>query len=367
MKWEGNKIKALAKEKGISLKKIAGDIGVSRQTVNDWVNGQIPKANHLISLCAIFHVNPENFFTDDTPQFIKCPVHRVRLSAKVNPEMQSSAISLCKKYLNFFKAYRKSLVIPVVRIQEANQENAVDVAAFLRELSGIAQDKPIDYMHTFMLAKKLGINIIFRKFPRDLKNYAFYTKICNHRVIFVNTSTNILDLIFPLLHEYVHAIKDEGKQETEYSSEEEKFCDLVANLIQFPETYVKMVYDAVDGLGDGVQIKKLKQFGGTNKHSIHGIIEAIKLHDFRIDLKYGGADTNLKKDFPTVAEILFAGDPRDFVTQLRELSGSFYSILLNEIKNISSNRILAELLGLESPLDAKEIRSEIMRDLSFRN
>jgi hypothetical protein len=57
--------------------------------------------------------------------------------------------------------------------------------------------------------KKLGIKVIFRYFPETIKAYAFYTQICGHRVTFVNNHTNTLDLIFPFIHEAVHAIRDE--------------------------------------------------------------------------------------------------------------------------------------------------------------
>ena len=53
MEWIGSKIRDLTKENNISIVKLAEMAGVSRQTVNDWINGQIPKGNHLIFLCKI--------------------------------------------------------------------------------------------------------------------------------------------------------------------------------------------------------------------------------------------------------------------------------------------------------------------------
>ena len=82
MPWEGEKIKGLAKEKNITLIKLAEQIGVSRQAVNDWINGKVPKGNHLVAMCRILFVSPEIFFSDDSSRTISIPVHRTRKRAK---------------------------------------------------------------------------------------------------------------------------------------------------------------------------------------------------------------------------------------------------------------------------------------------
>ena len=101
MKWNGSKLRELAKEKDFKLQKIAESVGVSRQTVNDWIKGQIPKGNHLILLCQIFGVSPGSFFYDDSSSFISVPIHRTRMGAKITVSMQKDAVSLAKEYLNF--------------------------------------------------------------------------------------------------------------------------------------------------------------------------------------------------------------------------------------------------------------------------
>ena len=78
----------------------------------------------------------------------------------------------------------------------------------------------MDYGDAFHLLDQLGITTIFRFFPERVKDYAFYTRIHDHRVVFVNNSTNVLDLIFPVLHEAVnlesndHLFSSAGKPST---------------------------------------------------------------------------------------------------------------------------------------------------------
>ncbi len=361
MEWIGGKIKDLIKENNSSIVKLAKKTGVSRQTVNDWIKGQIPKGNHLINLCKIFNVNPDFFFSKDFDNSISVPVHRTRKTAKVTPAMQKDALELAGIYEVLFKNDANSSVVPVVRVRNRSDEAAKKIAGELRKRAGISQGLPPDYKQTFSLLEQLGIKVIFRYFPERIKAYAFYTKIHGHRAVFVNNSTNIIDLIFPVLHEAVHAIRDEIQTNDGYDTEEENFCDKVANYIQFPDEYVHMIYDVINSLSAGTQVNKLKTYGKTYSHALFGIVKQIKTIDPGFDLKIGGADSNLKKGFSSIGDILFlSNDPNDYVTKISELSPLFTSIILNQIDSITNSK-LGEILGIESVLDVKAVKDELIR------
>jgi len=361
MEWLGGKIKDLIKENNSSIVKLAKKTGVSRQTVNDWINGQIPKGNHLIDLCKIFNVNPDSFFSKDFDNSISVPVHRTRRTAKVTPAMQKDALEMVRTYEVLFKNDANSSVLPVVRVHHRTDVVAKKIARELRKRAGIGQDIPPDYEHTFSLLAYLGIKVIFRYFPEKIKAYAFYTKIHGHRVVFVNNRTNIIDLIFPVLHEAVHAIRDEIQINDGFDGKEENFCDKVASYIQFPDEYVQKVYDDINSLSKGRQVNKLKTFGKIYSHALFGIVKRIKTIDPDFDLKIGGADSNLKKGFPAIGDILFlSNDPNDYVAKILKLSPLFTSVILNQIDSIT-NRKLGEILGIESVLDAKAVKNELIR------
>lgn len=361
MKWEGAKIKELSNAKGISFQNLAKLVGVSRQAVNDWVHGQVPKGNHLVSLCKIFQVNPDLFFSDKVDNRVTAPIHRTRQSAKVTSEMQNEAILLSKEYVNFFANQKAPEIVPIVKLPEKNSDNARIIAEILRKMAETPEDKPVDYEHTLRLAERLGIKLIFRDFPNSIKAYAFYTKILSHRIVFINNSTNVMDLIFPLLHEFVHAIRDEITHSSVYEKEEDNFCDDVANFVQFPDSYVRWVQETIKDLDTGTQIKILKKVASQNSHSLFGIAKAVKRYDPKFNLNVGGANTNLRRNFPTVGEILFKeSDAREYVHIIKDLSKNFVSNIYSQIDYIS-DRKLAELLGIESVFDAKEVKAEIKR------
>jgi transcriptional regulator with XRE-family HTH domain len=369
MKWEGLKLKELAKNKRLPLQTLADGVGVSRQTINDWIKGQVPKGNHLLLLCKLLSINPNAFFSGDPESDISVPIHRRRMNFKITESTQKAALEFSKEYLNIFRNSKNSEILPVVRTQDGKSEDdARQVAEKLRLLSGIPEEKPFDYTHTFKLSQALGIHVIFRDFPASIKSYAFYIRMHGHRVVFVNNSTNIIDLIFPLLHESVHAVRDEVDLAEGYDEAEEAFCDLVAGFIQFPPSYVNLVYNTIKKLDKPQQVNTLKGFAKSYGHSLYGIVKAIKAGKQGFELQVGGADANLRKQFHTIGQIIFSGDdPRKFLQVMSVLSKNFLSIISDQIESIS-DRKLAEIFGIDGGLDGKEIKAELLRSLpSSRN
>jgi transcriptional regulator with XRE-family HTH domain len=361
MEWMGEKVKELIKENNISIVKLADKVGVSRQTVNDWINGQVPKGSHLINLCKLFNINPDHFFKDGFNDSISVPVHRTRRTAKVTAAMQKDAINLAKEYDLLFRNDTDVGILPVMRGHGRAEKNIQKVAKELRIRAGIPNNLPPGYEHTFALMENLGIKIIFRDFPQKIKAYAFYTKIHNHRVVFVNNTTNILDLIFPLLHESVHAVRDEYRVNDGFDEEEELFCDNVSNHIQFPDEYVKMVYTVIKDLKPAMQVNKMKSFGEQYTHALFGLMKRIQNIDPAFSLSIGGADTNLKKRFPAIGKILFGEkETRDYVKILAELSPLFVRTIISQLDGLT-DRKLGELLGIDTVMDAKSIKAELLR------
>jgi len=361
MPWSGANLKARAKKKGITVTKLSELLKVSRQTVTAWAKGKVPKGDHLIELSKILEINPGYFFyEDENLRTISVPMHRKRGVAKVTEITEQDAFQLAKQYEKMFVEAPDPGLVPVFRAKRRDDDNAKVLAKKLRKLSGIEGHMPMDYKHTFYLLSLLSIVPIFRYFPSSVKAYAFYCRIDRHRVVFVDNNTNVLDLIFPLLHETIHAIRDEEGNAIDDPIEEE-FCDLVANYIQFPSDYVQSVYDTIIGRRINIQINRLKEFAKKNSHSLFGIAKELKKLNPTLDFNVGGANTNLKKEFPTIGKILFdVEDVREHITRLKALSPLFVDILRNQIDN-ASPRKTAEWLGLESMLDGKQVIDELKR------
>lgn len=356
MGWDGSRIKVLSKERQVPLIQLAEHLKVSRQTVNDWMNGQVPKGTHLVELCRFLNVSPSSFFPEDAVKPISLPLHRTKGVAKLNKDMEANAKDLAGDYEGLFRFAPSPGLVHVLRGGK-DRDTAYSLAQDLRTMSLIGTDRPMDYVHTFRLLAQLNVVCIFREFPPSIKSYAFYSRIHMYRVVFINTKTNVLDLIFPILHETMHAVRDE-EGATLYDEEEEKSCDLAAGYTQFPDTYIDMVYDAVEGRPKPQQVSTLKIFSSKHTHSIYGIYAQIKAKHPKFDLDIFGADTKLKKEFPSIGEILFkSNEPHDYIQHLRKLSPIFFDIVSRQIDN-PSTRKFGEWLGLDTTLDAEHARKE---------
>lgn len=356
MAWSGEKIKQIAKERGITLSELSRQIDVSRQSINDWIKGQTPRGHHLLRLVKILNVDPEIFFSEYRPKSISIPMHRTRGVAKLNIKMEKEALALAFQYEKLFKNASDPGLVQALKIKDYSNENVISLACKLRKLAGIESGKPITYEGTFNLLAKLNIVTVFCKFHENIKSYAFYCRIHAHRVVFVNTKTNVLDLMFPLIHESVHAICD--REKIEYDQSEEEFCDAVANRVQFPNEYIEVIEKLIKGRPKSHQINYLKDFARENKHALFGIVKNI--HSIKPS-EVGGADSNLKKEFQTIGEVISSeSDARDFVDFLNSLSPLFISIILSQIEDLSIRK-LSELLGIDSIIDAKVVRQELLR------
>jgi len=365
MIFNGIIIKNKAKESGLTLLRLAQELSVSRQTVNSWIGGAVPRGQHLIKLCSLLNVKPGNFFTEPIESLISVPLHRTIRNRAVTALMREVSQNLAEQYLNLFRQAPTVSVLPVVRVQKRIPENAKVIAESLRKLSRIDEGKPMDYESAFRLLADLGIYAVFCLFPDSLKknSYAFYSRIAGQRIVFVNIDTNVLDLIFQLLHETVHAVRDEEPGVIDIK-EEEDFCDMVAELTQFPDFYVDMVARAIaETTGPAIIINHLKKVSKKYAHSLWGLYYRLKHKGLDLkEIDVGGAATNLNKDFPTLRDILFSkNDPRHYVDTLYALSPKFMKLVAEQVPDCSLRKF-GEWLGLEgSSIDAKAVMNEIAR------
>lgn len=359
MWWNGSVIKESAAAQGLSLVHLADKIGVSRQAINDWIKGQIPKGLYLITLCDVLNLDPDQLFIKEEDTDIQIPVYRTKRKLKLNDAQQAEMKELAGRYKKLFPASGPVKIQSVISITEQSQKNARIIAQQMRKMAGVIDNKPIDYKHVFHLLSLLDIFVIFCEFPVS-KLYAFFTRIYHHRVVFVNIKTNVMDLIFPLLHETVHSILRDNKSMTIDDTEEE-FCDTVASHAQFTDSYIEEIYSIINRMEPGNQINSLKQYSLNNHHAICGIVKRIQDIVPEFKLKYGPADTNLRKRFRSIEDILLSSDNvRQFINIYKELSPLFINLVKEQVEQLST-RTLGELFGLGNYLDMVSLRDELLQ------
>ena len=370
MSWQGQYIKILAKEKQLTLQGLANQIGVSRQALNDWSKGQVPKGGHLLRLCRVLGVAPDTFFKSEAEARITVPMHRARKTAKLNDSMQSEAKELASSYELFFREASDPGLVKTLRIYNKTEDEIRNASLSLRKLGGVENDFPMSFRNVFSLIKDLGVNLVFSKFNDSIKAYAFYTKINNHRVVFVNFDTKIIDLIFAILHESIHSIRDESRAYDDsyvYDKDEEDFCDSVASYAQLTDGYFSFVAESIKGLGGNAQLLQLAKFATKYNHSMHAI--KVRIGSFVPDFNHNvyPLETKIRKSSPTVLDHFFAAkDAREYIECWQKISPIFISHVIDQVDKISPRRI-CELLSIDSELDAVDAKEELIRIKSEAN
>lgn len=359
MAWIGERIKDLLENKSMTQETLAQEVGVSRQALSKWIKGQTPTGSHLVRLCGFLGVPADYFFTAE-PGRIAVPAHRTRGNAKNNEVMQDEALELARSYELFFRQAPEPGLVPSLR-SARTEEDAQRAAVELRGMAGATDDRPLSPEQIFRLYERLKISLIPVPFPPKVKSYAFYVRINGHRVVFLNRDSNRLDMTFALVHDAVHAARDEesasGRME---DLDEEAFCDRVANLVQFPDRHVDEVGMLLRGMPSGRKINTLKRLCLREDHAMYGVAKRLEERSARFSLKVAGADANLHKSVETVDEAFLVGnDARTYMENLRRMSPVFMRLLVESAHNLGL-RMLGELLHLDW-LDAKELKKELTR------
>jgi transcriptional regulator with XRE-family HTH domain len=66
MWWDGDKLRALMAERGLSQPKLARMVGTTRQpTISNWVNGQTPSGHYVHKLVSVLRCDIKDLFTRD--------------------------------------------------------------------------------------------------------------------------------------------------------------------------------------------------------------------------------------------------------------------------------------------------------------
>jgi transcriptional regulator with XRE-family HTH domain len=362
MKWNGTKIKELLEERDLSVSGLANTIAVTRQTVHNWLKGSLPKGQDLLKLCTFFQVSADAFFVEQELP-ITLIAHRTHRRSATTPAKVESSRKLASEYLTFFKKARPLGIVPSLLDNSSDKTYMREIANSIRKMSGIEANKTMSYSAAFTLLNKLGIFSIFRDFPPTLESYAFFCIIENNRVVFIDSKTHVLDLIFQVLHETIHAIRTDKATENP-SEEEELFCDNVACFAQFPESYIKKIVVDLKGKNAAETIRILKSYAVKNGHSMHGITRAIEAYTGTALPKGTNiypVEINLRESSPSIGEILFENnEPGIFWERLQLFSPHFTNEVKNQIKSIS-NRKLARLLGLSTGMDAQLVLGELLK------
>lgn len=361
MKWLGIQLKNAIKKAQKTQESFANDINVSRVTVNAWIKGQVPRGIELMKICRSLGMDADTFFEDDA--IFSFPRHRPKAHAKITEDRQHQTEKMIASFYSIFQGNLSDMLTP--SLSYTRDSDPVLLAQELRKRSGVSEARTLRLQDVFDLAKNLGIFIVPISFDPELKSSALYTFIDNrNKVIFIDNKTFALDLVYFILHEICHAVINNTS--SDYDDKEEAFCEKTAMLTQYPDCYIRGLYDIVSSTTKGTAINNLKDFSIKNHHSLFGIAKAIDvMYKTNWNKTVAAASQKMKSENQTKLNLstilLSQNNADDFLRKFKSISPLYLDkVILKKYKSVTDRR-LSELFGLDNILDGMDLRAELER------
>lgn len=360
LKWSPQALRAMITEQKITKVGVCDKLSISRPTLDNWLSGKVaPKGKHLILLSKLFNISPNDLFIDET--IVAVPMHRTNRNKELKDQMKMASTTLAAEYEILFRNAPDPIISDVLKVSELSSDNVLRVAKKLRTIAGINDPRPLQFNDILKICARLDISVIFREFDDEIDSYAFFVSIGLHRVIFVNTNITNVDLVFPVLHEVVHAIQD-GEPHREATNEEEKFCDAVASEAQLPNEYIKYLVLKLKKIRSnvGMRVNFLKLESKRNRYSLFGLSKILKKNFPRLNVgNIEGSATKINQSLgPIRQKFEEQKTASDLVSFMQQVSPNFINFITQQHENFSDRKI-AELFGLSNQEDGTEIRETL--------
>ncbi len=258
-----HRLKGARKALGLSMEKLAEQIGVSKQMISKYEKGEsLPDSRHLLLLSQVLHKEPDYFFRP-----IKIDVENIRFRKKskvkgrILAQLQEQIIDKIEKYqeIEEILGIENKFANPLENIIIDSEEHVEQAAEYLRQQWKL-WDNPI-FSVTELLEKR-GIKVL------EIETDEHFDGLCaiidDSAVIVVEKTENVERKRFTLLHELGHLlfnyIQDRKKSE--------KLANRFAGAMLLPQQAI------IDNIGfkpkeiDSLSLEFLQKNYGISKPAI---------------------------------------------------------------------------------------------------
>lgn len=338
-----NTIVSAMQSLGLSPSKLSEAIGVSRQTVSNWLKQEdFPRPDKLLKLAMTLELQFEQLI-----EVVAAPAHPEpkiafrRMARKVTTDAEIQRAKGMGELLRPFVQYLSynRLVKPAEFINPVNEYEYVQkTVADLRSELKIPLDSRVEFEHLidkFNDLKAIIVPAMWGK--KESHENALHILIPDLSAtwIYLNLDSAISNFKFWMSHELAHVFTpnltgtDEG----------EDFADSFAAAFLFPEPCARLAYQKINASTPAIQMNWIKTaalrfiispitvLNEINKYAVHNNLSPITT----LNKSIYGAAINVEKTFPTVSEHLFDGKaPKaaEFITKSEKAFGTqFFSTM----------------------------------------
>lgn len=364
-------VKAALDSKGWTQKRLAEEVGVSSQSVTNWLKGvDFPRPDKLLKLATLVQLGFDQLVKHSTPKPVIA--FRKKAGTKTTGEHIVKAMAMGAMlqplvgYLPENPALRSIIPSPSCdyRIMQS-------LVANVREKQlGIGMTAELQYEY---LIKEFGANgaviipVLWGKKDQHKNALHIHLPVENVTFIYLNLDTHIEDFKFWMAHELAHvytpalAGKDEG----------EDFADAFAGALLFPRELAHAAYVEIARKGKQAEIRLLHKMAASHKISLYTVYKQVLAYARAEGLPALAASaqdihairTNLKGQF--VSEVLFSPMPPEPATYIAATQGLFRSPFFHALQSMVKERdtgagYIQQVLDV-SIKDAKAVHAELLR------
>ncbi len=358
---------------GLTQTNVADTLGVSRQTVSQWLKGvKFPRPVKLLKLSKLLQLPFDDLIikTDTSLEpivaFRKKGNHKISDAYLEDAKDKGYLLQQLVEYLPFDSLSRPpSLISPQLDydyIQQAANRVRQDINKTVRD-----EIRFEDLINFFIDHHAVIIPVFWGNVDHHQNALHVYLPASMTTWIYINLDSKIHDFKFWMAHELGHVKTPELKQDAS-----EDFADQFAAALLVSQDFAEEEYNTLSRMRNkGQQINRLKEVAEelvvsplTVYYEVNRLAEHLQRP--RIDLESGQeifrATTVFQKSYKSVAEYLFENlppSPRKYITIAEE---AFNTPFFAALKKLPSSRksvsFLQELLNL-SPADTHSLHEEI--------
>jgi transcriptional regulator with XRE-family HTH domain len=364
-------INSAMQTRGINPSKLSDLIGVSRQTVSNWLNQKdFPRPDKLLKLAMTLEIQFDDLIDIVSQPALPEPIIAFRRMARkvtTDSEIQrAKSMGELLRPLVQYLSYNR-LVKPAEFINPVNEYEYIQkIVLDLRSELNIPIEDRVEFEHLidkFNDLKAIIVPAMWGK--KESHENALHILIPDLSAtwIYLNLDSAISDFKFWMAHELAHVFTPKLTG----TNEGEDFADSFAAAFLFPEECARSSYKKIHLLTPAAQMNFIKQtalrfvispitvLNEINRYAIHNKlvqITALKKSIF-------GAAKNIEKTFPTVSEHLFDGKaPKaaEFIHQSEKSFGTqFFSTLRKFIDDSGEGSSYVQRVMNIPRIDAIEI------------
>lgn len=355
---------------GLSASAVAEKLGVSREAVSKWLNGEaFPRPDKLVRLGALVSLRFGDLVVREEPDAPVVAFRRMK-ATKTTDEHVAHAQEMGRaiRALVPFLPFDTLLVPPVLKDPTADYGYLQEAAHRVRQDIGVGATDRIEFRQ---LIRRFGdlqavlVPVLWGARNRHENAVHIYLPDSRTTWIYLNLDVNVHDFLFWMAHELGHTLAPSLSADAA-----EDFADAFAASVLFPRELAERVYSNTLGKPKGAQVNEIKRWAERHMISpltVYSQVQTFAGHIAREPLELEPdihkVTTKFNQAFQSVSGALFdngSPDASQYVRIVREdFASPFFDSLGAYLSNTGHGFGAVQTILDCSAVDARAIHSEI--------